>query len=209
MRNKIYYLNDEINNGLFTTGSEWMLEDLTEYKGSYHSYITGEVYTEASWNPITSKPLLKFKLNETNTVEYNTLKPNIKTSYDSVTQSQPTINNEDIKKQSITRYFLQNVSSRIIYEVDKEQYESHSTKKIDANLYTAVKLTWFIAGLKNSNHHRNQLTSIKQKAVYEKNAEQIEIAAAEMPNIRNYLTNLEEFYFDTSYISPPDINGLE
>ena len=79
MRDKIYYLNDEINAGLFTTGSEWMLEDLTEYKGSYHSYITGEVYTEASWNPITSKPLLKFKLNEPNTVEYNTLKPNIKT----------------------------------------------------------------------------------------------------------------------------------
>ena len=31
MRNKIYYLNDEINTGLFTTGSEWMLEDLTEF----------------------------------------------------------------------------------------------------------------------------------------------------------------------------------
>ena len=40
MRNKVYYLNDEITTNLYTTGSEWMLETNTNYIGQYHSYIT-------------------------------------------------------------------------------------------------------------------------------------------------------------------------
>ena len=56
-RQKAYYTIDEITNNLYTTGSEWMLQNFTEYKGLYHTYITGEVYTQAKWNPKTSKKL--------------------------------------------------------------------------------------------------------------------------------------------------------
>ena len=40
MRQKTYYTADETFYNLYTTGQEWMTEDLTEYKGLYHSYTT-------------------------------------------------------------------------------------------------------------------------------------------------------------------------
>ena len=71
-----------------------------------------------------------------------------------------------------------------------------------------VQIKWFISGERYSNRDRN-FSGIITKTVSQKNAEQITIASKKLPDIRNYLTNLEEFYFDTVYITPPDINGLE
>ena len=208
MRKKVYYLQDEITNNLYTSGSEWMLENNSQYVGTYHSYITGEVYTEPTWNPLKSKKLIKFKNTDQNNFEYTTLKPELKTKFDSIKNITPSIPFDAIKKGFITRYILQNVSSRVIYEVDKEQFESYSTKKIDDNLYIGVEIKWFVSGIRYSNVNED-LTGITTKTVSQNNAEQITIASKKLPDIRNYLTNLEEYYFDTIYSAPPDINGLE
>ena len=208
MRQKIFYLQDEIKNNLYTSGSEWMLENNVEYKGSYHSYITGEVYTQPTWNPLKSEKLIEFKNIAVNNTEYVLLKPDIKTSYASIKISTPTITAKDIKKGSIIRYILQNVVSKKICEVDKEQYELYSTKKIDTNLYVGVTLKWFITGQRYFNRDIN-FTGIVTKTVSEKNLEQLNIASETIPNIQNYFTELEEFYADSNYIVPADINGLE
>ena len=208
MRKKVYYLKDEITNNLYTYGNELMLENNIEYTGPYHSYITGEIYTQSTWNPLESKKLIKFINTTQNNSEYTTLKPDLKTKYDTIKNVTPNIPSDAIKKGFITRYILQNVSSRVIYEVDKEQFESYSTKKIDDNLFNGVQIKWFISGERYSNRDRN-FSGIITKTVSQKNAEQITIASKKLPDIRNYLTNLEEFYFDTVYITPPDINGLE
>ena len=135
MRKKVYYLKDEITNNLYTYGNELMLENNIEYTGPYHSYITGEIYTQSTWNPLESKKLIKFINTTQNNSEYTTLKPDLKTKYDTIKNVTPNIPSDAIKKGFITRYILQNVSSRVIYEVDKEQFESYSTKKIDDNLF--------------------------------------------------------------------------
>ena len=60
MRLKLYYTADEITSNLYTSGSQFMTEDNVEYRGTYHSYITGEVYTGSTWNAKTSKKLITF-----------------------------------------------------------------------------------------------------------------------------------------------------
>ena len=58
MRLKLYYTTDEITNNLYTSGMQYMLQDNTEYRGLYHTYLTGEVYTGATWDSKTSKKLI-------------------------------------------------------------------------------------------------------------------------------------------------------
>ena len=58
MRQKVYYSADELVTNLHTTGSQWMTENGVEYQGSYHEYITGEVYTQSTWKPTLSKKLV-------------------------------------------------------------------------------------------------------------------------------------------------------
>ena len=61
-RKKIYYPDSQIQKKLYTQGKEWMeLENWGEYRGYYHKYITGEVFTESEWNPKTSKKLVPYK----------------------------------------------------------------------------------------------------------------------------------------------------
>ena len=61
-RLKSYYTIDEVNLNLYTTGSQYMLMDSTEYIGLYHEYITTkEVYTLSVWNANKSKKLIPYK----------------------------------------------------------------------------------------------------------------------------------------------------
>ncbi len=54
-RLKTFYTADEITNNLYTSGSEYMTEDNVEYVGSYHSYATGERYTNQTLKVTVSK----------------------------------------------------------------------------------------------------------------------------------------------------------
>ena len=57
-RLKVYYPLNEITNNLNTTGSQWMLESLEEYKGLYHTYTTGEIYSGGKYDKNISKKLV-------------------------------------------------------------------------------------------------------------------------------------------------------
>ncbi len=72
-RLKIYYTIDEIHNNLYTSGSEWMLEDNTEFKGLYHRYNTGEVYTEKMYIEGLSNKLIQFKQQDKTNIIYKKL----------------------------------------------------------------------------------------------------------------------------------------
>ena len=110
-RFKTYYPADEITNNLFTTGSEWMTEQSNEYIGEYHTYTTGEVYSEALYNPKLSVRLIPYissdAANSTNII-YKTLKPDIQVTFQTpeITVISPTTN--DYKLGFFRRYFLKN-----------------------------------------------------------------------------------------------------
>ena len=84
------------------------------------------------------------------------------------------------------------------------QQKKLDENKFDPNLYISTSIRWYITG--------NLETTIKNgvtlKSVTEKNLDQINIAARTIPNISTYLTNLSEYFSDTTYIVPKDINPI-
>jgi hypothetical protein len=60
-RKKIYYPASQIEENLRTKGKEWMTaDDSIEYKGYYHRYATGEVFTKKEWDPVYSRQLIPY-----------------------------------------------------------------------------------------------------------------------------------------------------
>ena len=78
MRYKLHYAENEITKNLYTFGKEFMLNNI-EYKGFYHKYSTGEVYSLKEWNPLLSNKLLPFEDTSGLKFRYKQLKPNLKT----------------------------------------------------------------------------------------------------------------------------------
>jgi len=201
-RQKVYYTLDEISENLYTSGSEWMLTDSTEYIGLYHKYTTGEIYTQPTWDFFKSQVLIPYKeLNVDNNV-YNDLKPDIKTEYNSIQTYYPEIGIQERSIGSITRYFIKRVNSNSIIEINKQQFEDYNSKKIDPNINVAVSLMWSISGKVDDVFQGNVL----EKGVKTKNIESIKQAETKILGLSAKLTNLLEFYTDTEFIVPTDIN---
>lgn len=200
-RQKLQYSPKEITTDLYTFGLEWMTDKFKEYKGLYHKYTTGEVYTEPIWNPAKSIKLIPYTDVTTTTYKYKQLKPNLKTKYKSIYPHQVTIDIADIKKTWITRYFVQRQTDYAIIEINLDQINDLNSNLIDPNLYKSVKINWFISGpLQDSG------TVIKTRGVLTKNKLAVNAAEKTMPGIRNRLNNFSELYNDTDFKVPNDIN---
>ncbi len=200
MRIKLFYLPQEITNNLYTYGKEWMTTDSVEYKGLYHKYTTGEVYTEGVWDSNKSKQLVKYETEDLLKTKYKNLK-NINVVSITPVQYQP--ENLITTQEQIQRYFLQkkNESNNII-EIDSKQYELFLTNKIDQNLYNSIQLTWYISGPINDIINDN----IKQLGVISKNRNSLTTAEKFLPGLSKKLNNLLELYTDTDFVVPRDIN---
>ena len=203
-RLKLYYPADEITNDLYTYGSELMTEDAVEYIGPFHRYITGEVYTGSTWNAKTSKKLIAFVQQNVTTI-YNTLKPDIQLKYVTPIRIVPKIKSSDITAGLIQRYFIRKQNESIVFEIDASQYINWTNNVIDNKIYTAVQLEWFITG----NQRDSRPGNVIQPGVVTKNIQQIRVASQTIPELTTILSNLLEFYTDTDYIAPIDINGLK
>lgn len=202
-RQKVYYTVDEISENLYTSGSEWMLKDGTEYIGLYHKYTTGEIYTNPTWDFFKSKVLIPYKVLAVDNNVYNELKPNIKTEYNSIQTSYPEIGIAERTAGSLTRYFIKRVNSTAIIEINKQQFDDYNSKKIDPNVNIIVSLLWSISGNVDDEFQGN----ILQKGVKTKNREAIKQAETKITGLSAKLTNLLEFYTDTDFIVPADINA--
>jgi len=202
MRIKVYYPKSEITNNLYTSGKEWMLEDNTEYLGSYHKYTTGEVYTRSTWNATLSKKLIKFEPTDTVNFIYKELKPDVKTKFNSVNAYYPKITSQDRTKGFIKRFFLKKINSTVITEIGKKQYDEFNKKKIDPNMNISVTIQWIITGPKQDEYQGNILVL----GVATQNKKSIQSAINIMPGIELYLDNVLQFYSDTDFIVPADIN---
>lgn len=202
MRQKAYYTADETFYNLYTTGQEWMTEDLVEYKGAYHSYVTGETYTESTWRPGVSVKLIKFEQPDPNTIQYKKLN-DVNVKYKSIVSFYPVITKADLVAKYITRYFIKKINETTIIEIDQSQYNDWVNKKIDPNLYVAVKIQWQIAGSLTS---RNANGAV-MPSVAASNQQRVNVAERTMPGISTKLNNLIEFYSDTDFIVPIDINS--
>lgn len=190
-RIKIKYELADIKTDLYTFGKEWVTDDGQEYIGLYHRYIsTGEIYTGAKWDKNISKPLTAFEIPSSVTT-YKKINP-ISLKFNTPYPERPVITEQDQKQGFFTRYFLKKFNELNVIEISKKQYESYQNNKIDNNAYVATKLQWYISG---------------QAAM--KNTKNIELASQQIPEIRSVLTNAMQFYTDTDFNVPADINGLK
>ena len=203
-RKKLRYTKDEITNNLYTTGQEWMTTDNEDYIGLYHRYATGEVYTNAKWNVNSSISLIKYKQTPTANKSYKKIKFDIETTYKSLQPIKIEITQTNINNGYVDRYFVQNIVTNNIIEINTDQQKKLNENKFDPNLYISTSIRWYITG--------NLETIIKNgvtlKSVTEKNLDQINIASRTIPTISTYLTNLSEYFSDTTYIVPKDINPI-
>jgi len=204
-RLKTYYTVDEIRDNLYTTGSQLMLEDGTEYKGSYHSYSTGEVYTETKYIPNVSKKLIKFQKQDTTNYIYKKLKPNIKVKFKTPTAYVTKISSQDITAGVVIRYFIQNINNKTIIEIDSKQFDFWKTNTIDKTIHNAVRISWYISGNKQDIIDNGVL----KLGVITKNINQINSVKSRVPGISKILTDPLQYYTDTDFIAPVDINGLD
>ena len=214
-RLKVYYPLNEITTNLSTIGGEWMLESLKEYKGLYHTYTTGEVYSGKTYNVNTSKKLIPFKIQtpvSKAVITYTSLKPKIKTKYNSIITYNPIITTDDITKGFITRYFIKKINSNIITEINEDQKNDFESKKIDPNLFIICNIKWVITGpindVKTGNIVRKSVASQNKKAVVSGNLI--------MPGLLSRLKNYIELYIGDTLTNtialntaPKDINNLD
>ena len=202
MRQKLYYTKSETQNNLHTIGQEWMLEDGTEYKGLYHRYLTGEVFTRAEWDSTLSKPLVPYISQSTQQNIYKKLKPDIKTKYSTPPTYHATITESDIRVSFIMRYILERVNNKQIIEVSETDYFKWQNREYDPNLYAGLTIKWKISGELYSYRKNGAIIT----GVIDHNNKQIADAKRQMTQIQLYLTDPLQFYVDASIIIPPDIN---
>ena len=206
-RKKIYYTIDEITNNLFTTGRQWMTTNEKEYVGAYHRYLTGEIFTESKWNPKLSKPLIPYREKNANPNAklYKKLKPGIKTKYRTPNSFTPNINNNNISSGFIIRYFFKKYDAENILETDQKTYNQIQTNIADKKLYATSVINWKISGNKEDAFQSGAIVP----GVISINSKQVKVAEATIPGISKLLSNPLQYYTDTDFITPTDINGLD
>lgn len=201
MRKRLHYTPNQITTNLYTSGSEWMTLDGTEYIGLYHTYTTNETFTQAMWDLKQSKQLVPFVVKNSLVDQFKKLKT-IETKFEQPKTHIPIITLQDRKNASITRYFIKKINDQAIMEIDADQFDAVASGNIDSNLYIATKLEWSIAGpIENTYANGTTILGVKTK-----NYKALIEAEKALPGIIVKLSNLIEYYSDTDFTAPKDIN---
>ena len=203
-RLKTYYPTSEITTDLYTPGKQWMTTNNVEYIGLYHKYLTGEVYTKPQWQPDISVILIPYIDNiiSNKNMPYSKLKPEIQLSRTSPTAHNVVATVNDYRRGLLQRFFIKKRNDNAIIEINKQQFDSWKSDKIDKKLYIAIEIAWYITG------PIHDITSgITVLGVATLNLQQIKLAAKTIPEIATYLTDPLQFYTDTEYTVPKDINN--
>lgn len=204
MRPRLRYNKEDITENLFTTGSEWMTTDTAEYKGVYHRYVDGTVLTLGSYDPVLSRKLIPYQVQEQDTLNerrYRTLKSDQKTKYQTPLPTTVTPLESDINQGFFKRYFIEKFDGRV-FEISKETYDLYKKKKIDPNLYKVVELSWTIKG-PLQNKTSGTITTL---SVENANRKAVNVAARTCPRLITLITNYLEFAIVGDIQVPADIN---
>ena len=207
-RKKIYYPDSQITKNLFTEGKEWMyLKDWKEYRGYYHKYSNGEVFTEREWDINRSEILVPYQEKQDSYFRYLDIKqytlfqgekyekigPQKYQTYSAprAIKRKPT----DIETQDgfMERFFVykRNERERIMFEVDKKQVQNFDKDNIGINqyLYGYIKIPWKLDGPERDVYEGNIL---KTPGVIDTNQRIVERYSKKFPILRSILTNPRE-----------------
>lgn len=203
-RQRIYYTKAQITNGLKTGGGEWMFTDGTEYIGQYHTYTTGEVFTESSFVDGKSRILIPFvdlkKINEQNefgidfakNFEYDAIKQvEVKKS---VKPNEASVNiyNRPIKAGSIKRLFAYKVNDGQLLELDEIAYGSVGSESgLDKYLWRKFSIDWKVQG--PDYDILDSQGNVKEAGIIDENRRTIERFSEDYPTLSKRITDFREF----------------
>ena len=201
IRLKIRYSIAETQNNLYTFGGEWQTTNGVEYRGSYHRYsTTQETFTEPEWSFGISRTLIPYQKESSLVAAYKQLAAP-ETAYQSVQPVRLEITEQNRVDGFIMRYFMKKINETLIVEVSEEQYAAYQNRQIDNNMYVAGAVKWQIAGPIES-----VITPYRKPGVVELNTKAVASLKNIMPSIAAKLSNLTEYYADTDFIVPKNIN---
>ena len=162
IRNKIYYPEGQINRGLYTNGSEWMLEDGKEFIGPYHSYTNGEIFTLPSYSATLSKKLIPYVNLSDSTIqkkfEYTSLLKSPISQFNPTVYSNPGPTEKDYANGFYYRYFTKRYFQKLISEVNKDTFEDTKDE-----FYIKVKLVWKLTGPLNDTNGTTGVSDTNQR----------------------------------------------
>ena len=98
---------------------------------------------------------------------------------------------------------MKKTNEYVITEIDESQYDKWVIQEIDSYMWTAKKITWYITG----NLHDAMQNGVLAPGVIEKNFQEIRKAEIELPGISLILTNPIQYYSDSDFVIPKDINS--
>lgn len=203
-RERIYYTKAQIKTGLKTGGGEWMFTDGTEYIGQYHTYSTGEVFTDSNYVNGKSRKLIPYVdvnkvFDETDSIidfsknfEYDAIK-----SVDvqkSVKSNEPVsdIYSRKVKNSRIKRLFAYKVNDGQILELDEIGYGNFGTKDgLDAILWRKFSIDWKVQG--SDYDILDSQGNVKEGGIIDENRRTIEKYSEEYPTLSKRITDFREF----------------
>lgn len=210
-RNKIYYPDSQIQKKLYTSGREWMtLENWEEYRGYYHRYITGEVFTESDWNAKTSKKLVPYRnrskmffeyIDTKNYVMYNGQKKEITgggtfavSRYKAPRSMKRKATDEELLRGIMTRYFIykRNEPNRLFFEINKGQYDLYELNNVGINksLYGRLDFNWKLDGPEYDIYENGLLV---EPGVFDTNKRIVLRHSKKFPKLAEVITNFFEY----------------
>ena len=201
-RKRIYYTKAQITKGLVTEGQQWMLVDGTEYIGQYHSYTTGEVFTQSAFVNGVSKTLIPYidlesvsnlGVDFAKNFEYDSIK-NVTINESSTPNPksvQPT--DKDRINGYMVRLFAQKANDEDnIIEINEDDIKkADSPEGLDTNLYNTFSLRWKVSGPMND--ILDSYGNIKESGIIDTNIRTIALKSETYPALKDYLTDYTEF----------------
>lgn len=174
-RKQLFYSEGQIDSGLYTNGKEWMLEDGTEWFGTYHKYNTGEVYSESNYIKGVSKPLIPYidisEVDKYTKFQYDLLVEDTITDFFAPPYIKVSPTQDDYNNGYTTRYVIKRISNGLFSETDRANYA-----KVQLEHYFKTIIRWKLIG---------DAVIVNQRIV--RNAEK------DIEGISNYITNYSEF----------------
>jgi len=203
-RKRIYYTKAQIEDGLVTNGGEWMFNNGTEYIGQYHKYITGEVFSEATFIDGKSKILIPYidieKINQqtvfgidlAKNFEYDSIKNVDVPKSVTPNPSLQLVSNKDITNGYMTRYFAYKANDGRILELSKDEYDKIGTDNgLDEILWKRFTIRWKVIGPERDVLDKNG--NIVESGIIDTNRRTVTSQSTQYPTLMNYIVNFREY----------------
>jgi len=146
-----------------STGGDLMFADtLKEYVGEYHVYKNGAVYSDAEYNPQTSKQLMPLIRPLENPIcqTYLKLSKKLFSAYRPPTQHFKILDAAEYEAGQTERFIIQKINEpRKIYEVDFDTFKSWNVLNqpgINGFIYRRINIPWTIVGNVDTVRRQNQ-----------------------------------------------------